>query len=589
MAKPTIKTKWDLTQLYQSPSDPKLETDMQELTKLAKNFQKRWQGKLTKASVKNLKKAIADFETVYAKVAYAKPFVYVFLSRDIDQSNAKLTKLFNSLHNQLTELENYLVFFELELAKRGSVGLHKLAKDKTIAPYGFFIEKIAKTARHQLTEPEEKILNLTSLSSQSLWIDGVEKALSKKHVTLRGKKIPLNGALEQLYSLPNTARHKLFKECVMRYKEVADFAESEMNALLTHKKVTDNLRGYARPQTKTIEGYDNTESEIDTLVDTVVSNYPVCHEFFSLKKELFKLDGIHFADRRVNLAKLPQLTFEYVSQDLLELLESTKPEYANIFKEMLRQGNIDVHARKNKAGGGYQLGGIGFRPFILLNYTPGFRAATTLAHEIGHAIHSERSKCQTPLYQDYSTSAAETASTFFESLYVDHLIASLPKQQRIPLLHDKIAEEISSIFYTVSVYRLEEEYHRRLREQGALSNEELVSLMNDFMKQYVGKSARFHEDDGHFYTHLGHLRRPFYMYTYAYGHLISKVMLGRYQENSEYIEKVDEFLSAGSTKPPKDIFKGIGITTTNPKIFQAGIDSLAKDIKELKRLMRQPN
>jgi oligoendopeptidase F len=204
---------------------------------------------------------------------------------------------------------------------------------------------------------------------------------------------------------------------------------------------------------------------------------------------------------------------------------------------------------------------------------------------MGHAIHAELSKKQTPMYQGYTMAVAETASTFFEAVVFNRVFATLDHEEKIIALHDRINRDVSTIFRQIACFNFEKELHATIREEGSLSHENMAELMNKHMKNYLGDRFALRKKDGYFFVHWSHLRRPFYVYTYAYGDLISKAMHEKFKEDDAYINEVKQFLQAGSAKTPQNIFADIDIDTTSQDVFAAGLRKVREDIESLKSLM----
>jgi oligoendopeptidase F len=210
----------------------------------------------------------------------------------------------------------------------------------------------------------------------------------------------------------------------------------------------------------------------------------------------------------------------------------------------------------------------------------------TFAHEMGHAIHAELSKSQPPLYENHTISVAEVASTFFEHIAFEEVFPRLNKKEQIIALHDRINDAIATIFRQVAVFNYELEMHTLIREKGALSKEEMANLHNKHMKAYLGPQFGLKELDGYFFVSWPHLRYFFYVYSYAYGELISMALYKKYKDDKNYIHEIKKFLSAGGSKSPEDIFKDIGIDTSKPAFFAQGLKNLEEDITKLEKLLK---
>jgi oligoendopeptidase F len=255
----------------------------------------------------------------------------------------------------------------------------------------------------------------------------------------------------------------------------------------------------------------------------------------------------------------------------------------------LNNGQIDVFPRLNKRSGAYCWGHPSLPTFVLLNNVPSFDSVSTLAHEMGHAIHTELSKKQSIFYERYSTAAAEVASTLFENFVFDEVMTSLSPKERIIALHDHIADDMGTIFRQIAFFNFEMELHQMIRAEGFVGSEKIAKLMNKHLQSYIGPEFKLDPDDGLFWIRLSHIRSYFYVYTYAYGQLISKALYTKYQQDNRFIEKINQFLSAGGSDTPEHIFKSIGVDTTKPDFWKLGLESIERDITNLEKECKTQN
>jgi oligoendopeptidase F len=216
--------------------------------------------------------------------------------------------------------------------------------------------------------------------------------------------------------------------------------------------------------------------------------------------------------------------------------------------------------------------------YVLLNYVDKLNDVSTLAHEMGHAIHSDLSKKQESIYQDYPISVAEVASTFFENVLFDNLLEiALPEEKR-DLLVNKVQDNVFTIFAQIAYFQYEKNIHKAVKEKGYLSKEEFASMFAECRKSYVGDSVEVVETDGYGYVYINHFRYFFYVYSYAYGQLIANAMYEEYKKDKSFGAKIKKFLSAGGSATPEDIFKSIGIDTSKPDFFLKGLKKIEKDL-----------
>jgi len=265
------------------------------------------------------------------------------------------------------------------------------------------------------------------------------------------------------------------------------------------------------------------------------------------------------------------------------------PKYADLLDSFLKNGQIDVYPTKGKRGGAFCWGRGQLPTFVLLNHADNINSVETLAHEMGHAIHTELAKAQPPRYSHYSMSTAEVASTFFEQATTAEIEKQLTEKENLILLHNKILGDIATIFRQVACFNFELELHNQIREKGEISKDDMAKLMAKHLKSYVGDAVEVTQDDGYQFVSWGHIRNFFYVYSYAYGQLISRALYENWEKDKTYSKKIEQFLSAGRSMSPEDIFKKIGINVTDPSFFESGLESIEKDIIKLERLEKKTN
>jgi oligoendopeptidase F len=581
-----MKTTWNLGLLYKGYDDPQIEKDMRAIERAYQAFEKKYRGKTD--YLKNdtkLLAALRDYESIFSDNAVSKPLYYYHYRQELDSGDSIARAKSTQILERMQKNDNGIVFFELSLAKIPPQLQKRFLSSKKLSHFRYFLKVIFDKAAHDLTEAEEKILGLMSIPGYQQWITGTEKLLNKKVVEFKGRGIPLAEASQRVHDLPLPERRELHEKVMEALESISDVAESEINALATEKKITDELRGYKEPFDQTLLSYQNDRKSVLALVDTVTKNYAVSHAFYNLKAKLLGLSHLEYSDRAVGIGENEkEISFEKSVKILEEVFGAADPKYLSILRGYLERGQIDVYPKVGKSGGAYCSGALHLPTYVLLNYTNTMDQVMVLAHEMGHAIHTEMSKSQPELYQNYTVSTAEVASTFFESLVFDALFDKLSDEEKIKALHKKINDDIQTIFRQIACFNFETELHKAVRSKGEVSKEEIRAMMNKHMGAYVGPIMRLKEIDGNMFVSWRHIRQFFYVYSYAFGQLISKALYAEYKKDKKFIEKINKFLSAGGSDTPENIFKSIGIDVTKPDFWKKGLKSIEKDIERLEKL-----
>lgn len=578
----TIKTEWDLSHIYRSIDE--IESDLEKAQKTYKRFEQKYKKNTSWVEKEEtLLKALKAYEKLYDTNLH-KPYRYLAFLKDLDSSNIEVRSRLSLVEERLSKISNHILFFPIALGGISKKDQKKYLKSPRLAHFHYFLERVFQESEYYLTEPEEKILNLKSLPSYSLWVQGVKKARSTKTVKVKGKERPLPEVFNMLRELPTAPRRKAWKEAMKKLQEVGEFAESEINAVVINKKISDELRGYEKPYSSTILSYENEEKSVEELVDIVSKNFKISQKYYALKKDLLGLKTLEYSDRSAAVGKIKKkFSFDHSVEILRTSFEKADPEFRHILDRMLANGQIDVFPRIGKSGGAYCAGSENLPTYVLLNHVDSFGSLNTFAHEMGHAIHYEYSKSQPLLYQDFSISIAEVASTLFENFAFDEVFSELSEQEKVIALHDRVDGSMSTIFRQVALFNFETELHTRIRTEGFLSIEDIALLLNKHMGSYLGSAVDIKTEDGYSIIDWSHIRYFFYVYAYAYGELISNALYEKYLEDNSFIEKIKVFLSAGGSMTPEDVFKSIGIDTSKAEFWELGLKKINNDVNRLKR------
>jgi oligoendopeptidase F len=582
-----IKTTWNLDHLYIDQDDPQIKKDIVKYMKDCRTFAEKHKTYDYLKNAEELYKALEEYSNLIDSLNDGRPLIYFHLRTGLNGKDEFSQGQLNIISDQLTKAENLVLFFSLKLGKISQKKQKEFLNDPKLTKYKYYLERTFLTAKYELNEDQEKIINLYSLPGYSLWAKGMDKALSQKTVKFKDNNIPLPEASSILNTLHTKDRRILFKEMMKVTGDLSDFAESEINAVVTYKKIGDELRGFKAPYESRIIQAENDINTVLTLVETITSEFKVSQDFYKLKAKLLEEKFLKYADRT---AEIGTFNVDYSFTDVYKRLQlsllSASPIFAQVLDNMIIKGQIDVYPKKGKDSGAYCLGSHNNPTYILLNFKDNFQSATTLAHEVGHAIHTFLSKKQPVIYESYSLSMAETASTFFETLFFNDLTTDLPEDQKVIAIHNKLQDAVSSIFRQIACFNFESELHQTIRTKGSIPHKEIVRLHNKHMLDYLGDSFKLDELDGNFYITWGHLRSPFYVYTYALGQIASYSLLEMYYKDKRFIKEIIKLFESGGKDTPENLFKGIGIDISSKDFYINGINNIKKDIQLLEKLTK---
>ncbi len=584
-----LSPQWNLKLLYNSPHDPRMETDIRAFERNVDSFAMTYDVPEKKflQEPTTLLQALIEYEKLIGEFTL-KAHIYFYYLRDIESTNKEAAARIALIENRLAKAQNKVVFFENSLGKIGPEMREKFLQDSMLAHFHVFLRRVFQSARHDLSVPEERILNLKTLPSHEMWSSANEALMNVRSIVWKGKQMPLSQATQLMLNTPQAADRKKLSLLVNKVlKEQAAFAEWEINAIFTNKKINDELRGYATPYAYTVLQNDNNPQTVDTLIETVNKHVAIAHRFYRLKAKLLKQKTLNYCDRGVSIGEVKiKSNFEQSLTLLKETFGKLNPKFESILDSYVKKRQIDVAPRIGKTAGAYCSSSFLNPTFVLLNHNNDLNSLSTFAHEMGHAYHSEFSRHQGPIYSNYSMSLAETASTLFESILMEKIFDSLSDKEKIILLHDKINDDISTIFRQVACFNFENNLHQEIRSKGHLAKEVIAQIHNKNMKAYLGPVFKIEEDDGYFFVTWSHIRRFFYVYSYAFGQLVTKAFLRRYKQDPSFWSSVEVFLSSGGKDSPENILKSIGIDVSHAGFWEEGLKEIEENILKLEKLTK---
>lgn len=591
--KQSYKTSWDLSGLYNGPEDKKIEYDVVLIEKAYKKFADKYsKNDSFLDDESSLLEALIDYEKMLAVTETARPIWYLKNLSSIDSQNKKVQASIAKFEPRVISAYNNILFFNIKLGKISKENQRKFINSEKLKKYRYFLKDIFDNSKYDLSEDAEKVLNLKSTTSYTMWVDGFKKLISKQTIKFKknGKMqdIPLGQAMTFMHQLPTNERRLMHNQCMEALKSISYFAENEINAVVVNKKIDDELRGYERPYSSTVLGYQNDIKNIELLINTVTKNFSISNRFYKIKAKILKLKNLSYADRVIGIKNNPKkVKFDEAVEIVSSAFSKAGKYYSDLFMSMLNKGQIDVYSKVGKSGGAYCWGGSSVPTLVMLNFDESEDAVMTLAHEMGHAIHTELSKKPSIIYQHYTISVAEVASTFFENLAFDEMFNRMSDEEKITALFNRLADKVQTIFRQIACFNMENELHEEIRKKGMLSIEEMGKIHNKHMKAYLGDVFKMTDLDGYFLLYWSHIRSFFYVYSYAYGEIISQALYKKCKEDNGYFEKINKFMEAGATMSPDDIFKSIGIDTSDPEFYSLGLKSISDDLDKLESLIKK--
>lgn len=582
-----IKTDWDLVRLYYAGTkDPRIEKDIVKAIKDYTGFAKKWRKSDFTTNSKTLTQALGDYKKLCLDPAYSRPGRYFSLRSEVDVRDSEADKALATLQKRMREASNGLLFFSLELGKISIADQKKFLSDPLLKEYKYFLSQIFRSAKYDLSEAEEKIIRLKSPQSSGLWQQMTDKLVSTSEISWSNKKLHLPEAFETIETLKSKDKPKLWKAIIEKIDTFGVVAEHEFNAIITDVRTEDDLRGYKKPYSATAIAYQHDEKSIEALIQAVsTKGFALSKEFYDLKAKYHGVGKIHYSQKYDSIGSSPAIPFDEALTVCRDVFYQVNLAYGTFFDEMLTKGQIDVYPKKGKRGGAFMSSQTGHPIQVMLNHTSTMKSLETLAHEMGHAVHSHRSSKLAPLYDGHSIVTAETASTLFENLVFNAIYDTASTKDKIVLLHDKITGDIATMQRQIAFFNCELEIHNTIHSQGAMTHDELKACMTKHLRSYLGKSVEVGDIDGASYIYIPHLRYGFYVYSYTFGNLMSTIMSNHYRKDNSYRDEIEKFLSSGQSDNVVNLFKQIGINTTKADTFISALSNHENDIKTFKKLI----
>lgn len=588
---------WNLRPLFAGDNDPQIEKKRKIVAKKSHAFINTWKDRtdyLEDPAI--LRQALDQYESWKRHVgADGDEGYYFWLRTQQDQNDPKLKARFNKIEEFSKKLENESQFFYLRIARIKPELQRRFLEHEGLARYRHFLERVFAESRYHLSEPEEKILNLKLATSSSNWTKMTAGFLSKEEcavITEDGKRKVM--PFSELVGLMNSKKKRVRDTAAQAFNDIlaknVDVAESEINSVFANKKIDDELRGAQRPDTLRHIADDIESEVVDSLIESVSKRFAISSRYYALKAKLLKVKKLAYHERNVEYGAMTGHYPYARSVDLVHtVLGKLDAEFADIFAGFIENGQIDAYPKKGKDSGAFCIHHLMVQPtFILLNHADKLHDVLTMAHELGHGINNELiKKKQHALDFGTPTSTAEVASTFMEDFVLDEIMHAADDELRLAIMMQKLNDDVSSIFRQVACYRFEQELHEDFRAKGYLSKEEIGRLFQKHMAAYMGRSVEQSEGSENWWVYWNHIRYFFYVYSYASGLLISKSLQNSVKQDPAFIHKVREFLSAGLSDSPKNIFGRLGIDISDKRFWDKGLDEVENLLDETEQLAKR--
>lgn len=585
--------KWNLKLLFES--DEAMKAALQKTLKRVEQFTKL-NGKVGQ-SANNLLMALQSEKVIDEELE--REYVYGFLRRDSDTTQAQAATLYGEVANTLSQISAQTAFLEPEIVAIDEDQLAQfIASEPQLNEFKFMLTKIRQQKAHILSDKEEQLLGRASKSLDAA--DDIYNTLNDADLDFglvhddNGNEVPLTHGNRSQFT--ESQNREVRKEATFAYEKPYHnlrntFAQT-LNSFISSQNMQAEVRHYRSGREAALSGEQIPESVYDTLVKSVNEHLPLVHRWYALKKEVSKLDPFYKYDINVPLAgqDLLKTTFEEGKTMTLDALSVLGPEYVAGLKQEFDNRWIDAAENKGKRSGGYQVSVYSANPFILLNWTDKLYSTYVLAHESGHAMHSYFSQKKQPSeYADAPIFLAEVASTFNENILTDYLLDKYAddKQALIFILEQSISGFVGTIFRQTQFAEFEHQAYQAEQKGQTLTADYLDQLNGELVNKYYGPAVTESGTRTQSWAYVPHFYMNYYVYQYATSWAAATALSqGVWQHENGALEKYHQFLSAGGSDYPIEILKHAGVDMTNDQYLVRAFEVFEKRLDWIEKLIR---
>ncbi|MDP6327687.1 MAG: M3 family oligoendopeptidase [Nitrosopumilus sp.] len=581
---------WDLSELAENPKSIAFQKQIQELEKQAMKFEKNKSKLKSKISPKEFKNILQQVEKISENMS--KIGGYASLTYSSDTQSDEATSLMTRMSKLGSEISNKILFFDLWWKTQVDEKNAKRLMENT----GDLREYLAHKrlfAKYALSEPEERIINTLDVTGISALVKLYDKITNAFEYQMKVGNKNKTMTREQLTNFVRSTNPKIretaYKTILTKYVENKGvIGEIYQNIVLNWKDEGIEIRGYDSPISMRNIGNDVDDKTIESLLSVCKKNSPVFQKFFAQKAKMLKIKKLRrydvYAPAAANIKEK-----NYTYNKSVKLVFESLGKFSGVLEEHARkvfnENHIDSAIRQGKRDGAFcSTLTPKITPFVLVNFTGKSRDVFTLAHELGHAVHSQAAQNRSILVQDAPLPLAETASTFSELLLYDNLSDKISDNEKKIMLSEKIDDLYATIlrqsFFTI----FEVDAHKQIGDGTTIDEISKIYLQN--LKEQFGNSVNISEDFAIEWSCIPHFyHTPFYCYAYSFGNLLALSLFQRYKkEGKDFVPSYINILAAGGSQKPEKLLSEYGFNIRSPKFWQEGFDYIKEQVKALSSL-----
>jgi len=601
----TEQTRWDLNGFYSGVDDPQIDKDLTDLVAREKKFYEDYKGKLAET----LGAAITDLAEINMRAE--KIFVYLYLKQSLDVTESAVKAKMAAVEQIASEAGgNYLTFFDIELVALDDATLEKFyASDAVVARHRPWIEHARVFKPHLLSEPVEAALSERSPFGSGSWSEFFDEVEADIRLPFHETEKTLTELLDVLTNSQDAAERaealKVINTGLGGY--FAKYSAQSLYVVTGEMAVERRERGYKNPMDARNKSNRIPDAVVDALHEAVTATAgPLARRYYTLKAKLLGMEKLKWSDRNAPMpfADTTVVPFDKAIETVLAAYGSFSPTLAGLVKDFAATHRIDAPITKGRRSGAYNYSIVlpGNHPtsFVFLNYLGSNNDVMTLAHELGHGVHGMLAgAAQGPLMAQAPIAFAETASVFGEMTTFNFLKKQLQEKNDakalLALITGKIDANLNTVVRQIGFSNFERRLHgmdaqyKTWAEPKKLSVEELDAIWLATIKELYGADGEVftYENAEHLWTYISHFHRPFYVYGYAFGELLTQSLYAQQPRFGDRFEPLYlDLLRSGSTKDVVQLLAPFELDPTKKDFWENGIRvSLEAMVQEVEDLM----
>ncbi len=585
------KYKWKLEDIY--PGDDAWEEDFKKVRDMTGRMA-GYRGKLA-GSMQTLLECLKLSDEMLA--LNDKVFVYARMRRDENNAEAKYQALTDRAMALSTEVYASVSFIVPEITAIDEATLEKgMEEVEGLALYRHYFNEIMRQKQHILSDKEEELLALAAeIADAPSDIFTMFNNADIKFGTIRDEngeeaEVTKGRYIKFLESRDRRVREDAFHTLYRSYNAMRNTLASSLGSNIKKNKFYANVRKYESSLSASLDNDNVSVSVYDNLIDTVNRNLPLLRRYLKLRKKALKLDELHMYDLYVPIVEEPpkQISYEQALDMVTKGLAPLGCCYITDLEKAFSSGWIDVFENQGKTSGAYSWGTHLTHPYVLLNYQGTINDVFTIAHEMGHALHSYYTNQTQPyIYSEYKIFVAEVASTVNESLLMDYLLSvTQDKKERAYLLNHYLEEFRGTLFRQTMFAEFEKITHSMIESGEALNAQEFCKIYRGLNEKYFSPEVVVDEDIDMEWARIPHFYSSFYVYKYATG-ISAAVSLSQQilKEGVPAVDRYINFLRSGGSDYPLELLKKAGVDLTKPEPVEDALKTFGRVLDELEEII----